>query len=50
MDIKSLIKICCAIIASNMIVLPVEEVQKVFGIENKFTEEELKEYDKYPID
>ena len=50
MDIKSLIKICCAIIASNMIVFPVEEVQKVFGIENEFTEEELKEYDKYPID
>ena len=50
MDIKSLIKICYAIIASNMIVLPVEEVQKVFGIENEFTEEELKEYDKYPID
>ena len=29
--------------------LPVEEIQKEFGIENDMTEEEAAEYDKYPI-
>ena len=50
MEIESLIQICCAIIASNMIDHPVDEVQNVFGIENNLTEEEMKEYDNYPID
>ena len=50
MDIECLLKICCAIIASNMIDKPFEEVQKAFGIENNLTEEEMKEYDNYPID
>jgi hypothetical protein len=33
-----------------MVDKPVDEVQKTFGIENDMTEEEMKEYDKYPID
>ena len=50
MDIESLIQICCAIIASNMIDHPVDEVQNVFGIENNLTEEEMEELENYPID
>jgi hypothetical protein len=50
MDIKSLIKICSAIIASSMIDLPIEEVEKIFGIESDLTEEEMKEFDLYPIE
>ena len=42
--------ICLAIIASNMIDKPFEEVQKVFGIENNLTEEEMEELENYPID
>jgi len=50
MEIESLIQICCAIIASNMIDHPVDEVQKAFGIESDLTEEEMKEFDLYPIE
>ena len=50
MEIESLMQICCAIIASNMIDHPVDEVQRTFAIENEFTEEELNEFGKYPID
>ena len=50
MDIGCLMQICCAIIASNMIDKPFEEVQKVFGIENNLTEEEMEELENYLID
>jgi hypothetical protein len=50
MDIGCLMHICLAIIASNMIDKPFEEVQKVFGIENNLTEEEMEELENYPID
>ena len=50
MEIESLMQICCAIIASNMIDHPVDEVQNVFGIENNLTEEEMEELENYPID
>ena len=50
MDIGCLMQICCTFIASSMIDHPVDEVQNVFGIENNLTEEEMKEYDNYPID
>ena len=49
MDIDCLLIICCSLIAAEMIDKPVEEVQKTFGIENSFTEEEMLEYDNYPI-
>ena len=50
MDIGCLMHICLAIIASSMIDHPVDEVQKAFGIENDLTEEEMNEYDLYPIE
>ena len=50
MDIKCLLELCCSLIVSELIDRPVEEVHKAFGIENDMTEEEMKEYDKYPID
>ena len=50
MDIHCLSLICCSLIAAEMIDKPVEEVQKTFAIENSFTEEEMQEYDHYPID
>ena len=49
MDIPSLLQLACAKIAALMMDLPVEEIQKEFGIENDMTEEEAAEYDKYPI-
>ena len=50
MDIECLFTICSAIIASKMMDLPIEELQKIFGIDDDLTEEEKKEYEKYPID
>jgi len=50
MIIDCLQQICCGIIASEMVDRPVEEIQKLFGIEYDMTEEELKEYDNYQID
>ena len=50
MTIDCLKQICCGIVASKMVDRPVEEVQKLFGIECGMTEEEMKEYDSYPID
>ena len=50
MDIESLMKICCGIVASNIIDRPIDEVEKTFGIEYDLTEEEMKEFDNYPID
>ena len=49
MDIPSLLQLACAKIAALMMDLPVEEIQKEFGIEKDMTEEEAAEYDKYPI-
>ena len=49
MGIKCLLTICCAILASKMMDLPIEEVQKKFGIEYDLTEEEMKEFEKYPL-
>ena len=50
MIIDCLKKICCGIIASEMVDKSAEELEKIFGIECDMTEEELKEFDKYPID
>ena len=50
MDIESLIKICCGILASNMVDKPIDEIEKIFGIEYDLTEEEMKEFENYPID
>ena len=50
MDIESLLQICCTYIASSMVEHQVDEVQKAFGIENDLTEEEMNEYDLYPIE
>ena len=50
MDIECLLQICCTYIASSMVEHQVDEVQKAFGIENDLTEEEMNEYDSYPIE
>ena len=50
MDIESLMKICCGILASNMVDKPIDEIEETFGIEYDLTEEEMKEFDNYPID
>ena len=49
MGIECLLIICIAILASKMMDLPIEEVQKKFGIEYDLTEEEMKEFEKYPL-
>ena len=49
MGIECLLTICCAILASKMMDGPIEEVQKKFGIEYDLTEEEMKEYENYPL-
>jgi S-phase kinase-associated protein 1 len=50
MDIKGLLELACARIATVMIREPVEEVWRIFNIECDMTEEEKAEYAKYPLD
>jgi len=49
MDIKSLLDLSCAKIASLMKGKTAEEIRTMFNIECDLTEEELKEYDEYQI-
>ena len=50
LDIRDLINLASARLASEMINCPVEEARAKFGIKNDMTEEEKAEYDKYPLD
>ena len=50
LDIRDLINLASARLASEMINCPVEEAREKFGIKNDMTEEEKAEYDKYPLD
>ena len=50
LEINGLINILAAKLAHEMCNCEVEEAKHKFGIEGDFTEEELAEYDKYPID
>ena len=50
LDIPSLLQLSLCRIGSEMLDKPIEEVQKKFEIECDMTEEEKKEYDKYPLD
>ncbi len=49
MDIKPLLDLSCAKIASLMKGKTAEEIRTMFGIECDLTEEELKEYEEYQI-
>ena len=50
LQIKGLLRIFAAKLAHEMCNCDVEEQRRKFGIECDFTEEELAEYDKYPLD
>ena len=50
LGIENLVNLASARIASEMINCPIEEARAKFGIESPLTEEELEEYDKYPLD
>ena len=50
LQIDGLINILAAKLAHEMCNCDVEEQRRKFGIECDFTEEELAEYDKYPLD
>ena len=50
LEIGGLINILAAKIAHEMCNCEVEEARKKFGIEGDMTEEEIAEYDKYPLD
>ena len=50
MQIDGLINILAAKISHEMCNCDLEEYMKKFGIENEFTEEEIAEIDKYPLD
>ena len=50
LQIQGLINLLAAKIAHEMCNCEVEEVRKKFGIECDMTEEEVAEYDKYPLD
>ena len=49
LDIKSLLDLSCAKIASEMKGKTAEEIRAKFNIENDLTEEEMKEYEEYQI-
>ena len=49
MDIKSLLDLACAKVASVMKNKTAEEIRNMFNIECDLTEEELKEYEEYQI-
>ena len=50
LEINGLINILAAKLAHEMCNCEVEEARKKFGIEGDMTEEEIAEYDKYPLD
>ena len=50
LQIDGLINLLAAKLAHEMCNCEVEEAKHKFGIEGDFTEEELAEYDKYPLD
>ena len=50
LDIGDLVTLAAAKLASEMLVGTVEEARAKFGIVPDMTEEEMKEYDKYPLD
>ena len=50
LDIGDLVNLAAARLASEMMIGSIEEVRAKFGIVSDMTEEEMKEYDKYPID
>lgn len=49
MDIPSLLKLACTRIAARMIELPLEEVQKTFGIECDMSEGEISQFEQYNL-
>ena len=50
LDIQELVNLTSARIASEMINCSIEEARAKFNIVPDMTEEEMKEYDKYPLD
>ena len=48
-DIPELVNLACARLASEMINCSIDEAREKFGIKSDFTEEELQEMDKYPL-
>ena len=50
LGINDLITLVAAKLASQMMDGPVEEIRKKFGINSDMTEEEMDEYDRYPLD
>ena len=50
LDIPDLVNLASARIASEMTNCSVEDARVKFGIPNDMTEEEMKEYNKYPLD
>ena len=50
LDISDLVTLVAAKIAADMMTGPVEEVRERFGIKPDMTEEEMDEYDRYPLD
>ena len=50
LGINELVNLTSARLASEMINCPIEEARAKFGIVSDMTEEEMAEYDKYPLD
>ena len=50
LDIGDLMSLIAAKLAVEMMTGPPEEVRERFGIKPEITEEELEEYDRYPLD
>ena len=50
LEISSLIDLASARLASEMMSGTIEEVRAKFGVDPNMTEDELKEFDKYPLD
>ena len=50
LDIGDLVTLVGARLAADMMTGPVEEVRERFGIKSDMTEEEMDEYDRYPLD
>ena len=50
LDVTDLVKLVSAKIASEMLYGTVEEVRERFGIKSDMTEDELKEYNQFPLD
>ena len=50
LDINELMTLCSARLAYEMINCSIDEAREKFGIKLDMTEEEMKEYDKYPKD